>query len=262
MIPLRDDIPTHTFPFVNYALIAACVVVFFFQATAQDGGERMIIEYGMIPSRVTGLQAKLPAELQQHPEVQEMLALQAQTPPAVPPWATLFTCMFLHGGLMHILGNMLFLYIFGDNVEDRYGHVGYLLMYVGAGVAAGLLHLWSAPGSMIPTVGASGAIAGVMGAYLVMFRHARVITLIPLGILTQLIAVPAPFFLVLWFLIQLVSATGAAAEGAGVAFWAHVGGFVAGVGATWLLCRLRWIDPCSQGLQHAPAWNRRRMTWN
>lgn len=251
MIPLRDDIPTHSIPWVNYGVIIACILVFVCEVTAPDGGEAIIFGYGMVPARVTG-QPLAPALLEQG---------AVPPPPAIAPWLTLFTCMFLHGGVMHILGNMLFLYIFGDNVEDHYGHVGYALMYLGSGLAAGVLHILSAPGSEVPTVGASGAIAGVMGAYFVMFRHARVMTLIPLGIFTQIVAVPAPFFLGIWFLMQLVSAAGDSAMTAGVAFWAHVGGFVAGIGSTWLLCRVGLLKRYDPHLRRVPAWQRRQLPW-
>ena len=259
MIPLRDDIPTHSVPWVNYALIISCIIVFVLEIAAPDGGEAIVYQYGMIPAQITG-----------RPVTERTVPVAPFTPdrtvtpppPAIAPWATLFTSMFLHGGLMHIVGNLLFLYIFGDNVEDRYGHFGYLLMYVASGIAAGLLHLLSVPASSIPTVGASGAIAGVMGAYFVMFPHARVMTLIPLGILTQIIAVPAPFFLGLWFLMQLFSATGTSSDGAGVAFWAHVGGFVVGTGATWLLQRTQRLRPVAPRQYRVPAWERRGLPWN
>jgi membrane associated rhomboid family serine protease len=134
---------------------------------------------------------------------------------------------------MHIVGNMWFLVIFGDNIEDRYGHVPYLLMYLLSGLAAGLVQIASGPSSVIPTVGASGAIAGVMGSYLVLFPHARVVTIIPLGIIWQTMELPGPVFLGIWFVFQLVSAAFTPPDVGGVAFWAHVGGFVAGVALTW-----------------------------
>lgn len=262
MFPLRDDIPTRTVPWVNYTIIAACVVVFSIQAASPDGGERSAFEYGMVPARVTGLPPAPPPEPPAgHPELR-FPAFDEVPPPAISPWLTLFTCMFLHGGLMHIVGNMWFLYIFGDNVEDRYGHVGYALMYLGCGLAAGVLHIVSSPASPIPTVGASGAIAGVMGAYLVMFRHARVLTLIPLGIFTQLVAVPAPFFLGIWFLFQLLSAAASSGVGGGVAWWAHVGGFAAGVGVTWLLGLVGRVPRGYVREYPLPAWQRRKLPWH
>lgn len=257
MIPLRDDIPTRIVPVVNYFIIVSCVMVFLAQLSAPDDGEGLIYGYGMVPARLTG---DTPTAIVDGNRV--LRPAGAPVPPAaVSPWATVFTCMFLHGGFMHILGNMLFLYIFGDNVEDRYGHLGYVLMYVISGVVASLLHLASAPHSPIPTIGASGAIAGVMGAYLVMFPHARVMTLLPLGIFTQIVAVPAQFFLVLWFVMQLVSATSTTSDGAGVAFWAHVGGFVAGVGMTWLLQTVGIIRPIVRARPPVQAWGRQQLPW-
>jgi membrane associated rhomboid family serine protease len=261
LFPLRDDIPTHSVPIVNYAIIAACALVFFVEASSPDGGERIVFQYGMTPARVTGQPSTpMPAPPPGHPEAR-LPPLEELPAPPFAPWLTLFTCMFLHGGLMHIVGNMWFLYIFGDNVEDRYGHVGYALMYIGSGLAAGLLHLLSSPSSPIPTVGASGAIAGVMGAYFLMFRHAQVMTLIPLGIFTQLVAIPAPFFLGLWFLFQLLSAAGSDGVGGGVAWWAHVGGFAAGLGVTWLLGLSGNLPRSSVRVVPTRPWHRRRIPW-
>src|SRR5262249_34301990 len=155
--------------------------------------------------------------------------LEQEAPePAISPWWTLLTCMFLHGGWLHIIGNMWFLYIFGDNVEDRLGHFGYALFYLGSGVFASLTHLLTNASSTVPTLGASGAIAGVMGAYMVLYPHARVLTLIPIFYFIQILLLPAPLFLGIWFLIQAFQGTFAitsAKEGAGVAWWAHIGGF-------------------------------------
>jgi len=259
MFPIRDDVPTTTVPWVNYLIIGLCTAAYIGQVGAPEGFERTVSEYGMVSGRVTG---KLPADKTLEMEVQTEEGQQdiEVGPPSIPPWMTVITCMFLHGGFMHILGNMWFLYIFGDNVEDRYGHLGYALLYLGSGLAAGLLHIASSPGSPVPTVGASGAIAGVMGAYFVLYRHARVMTLIPLGIFTQLIAIPAPFFLGLWFVMQLVSAAGTSSGATGVAFWAHVGGFVAGMGVTWLLgFRQQEVHP--EVNDPTPAWQRRRYPW-
>ncbi len=155
------------------------------------------------------------------------------SPSPIPEWSTLFTSMFLHAGIMHIAGNLWFLYIFGDNVEDRFGHRNYLLMYLASGLAAGLLHVFSGPDSGIPTIGASGAISGVMGAYLLLYPTARVVALIPLGpVITQQV-LPAPLFLGIWFVIQLVSGLGSSGNTGGVAWWAHVGGFGAGFALAW-----------------------------
>ncbi|TWT87841.1 rhomboid family intramembrane serine protease [Neorhodopirellula pilleata] len=161
-------------------------------------------------------------------------------PSAVPPWMTLVTCMFLHGGWMHFLGNMWFLYIFGDNVEDRLGHFGYVLLYLGTGVMAGLAHYISQTDSPVPTLGASGAIAGVMGAYAFLYPHARVLAVLPLFVIFTTFVVPAPVFLGLWFAIQVFSGIGSlgAGVGGGVAWWAHAGGFAAGIIAAVIIGRL------------------------
>ena len=147
------------------------------------------------------------------------------------PWSTVLSCIFLHGGLMHLLGNIWFLYIFGDNVEDRMGKPGYLIFYLVSGMAASLAHFAFQPESPIPTIGASGAVAGVMGAYMLLYPRARVTALLPLFYILQVIVVPAPVFLGIWFVIQLVQGTFSmgAAEAAGVAWWAHAGGFAFGL---------------------------------
>jgi membrane associated rhomboid family serine protease len=236
-------------PVVNYTLIAACVVVFLMQMSAPDDGEEIISRYGMISYRVTHnesgpIVAQVPAEVRdRHGEIRVVNQERELPALTIPPWMTVFTCMFLHGGLMHIVGNMWFLVIFGDNIEDRYGHVPYLLMYLLCGLAAGLLQLVSSPSSPIPTVGASGAIAGVMGAYLVLYPHARVVTLIPLGFVWPTVLLPAPLFLGIWFLFQIGSAAFAEPGVGGVAFWAHVGGFVAGAAMTWWGQQAGWLAP-------------------
>ena len=161
-------------------------------------------------------------------------------------WEALLTSMFLHGSWMHFLGNMLFLWIFGDNVEARLGHVRFVLFYLLCGVAAALAQVWMNPASPVPMVGASGAIAGVMGAYFVMYPHSRILAVVPLFIFMEIIEVPAVFFLGLWFLMQFFSGVGSMAVGAqagGIAFWAHVAGFAAGVALVFLLrkpARKQW----------------------
>jgi len=251
MIPLRDNIPSRSVPFVNFAMIAICAIVFFAQLS---GGENstLVERYGMIPARV--LHPSQPVEI---PVAQEVTGHERQrlpdgrvvevpvvrtitkqaAPSAVPAAFTLLTCIFLHGGWMHFLGNMWFLWIFGDNVEDRFGHFGYLIFYLAIGAAASLSHLVSAPGSTMPTIGASGAIAGVMGAYLVSYPHARVQALVPIIVIMQIVVVPAPLFLGLWMLMQLFQGVSSitAVETTGVAFWAHIGGFAIGAAVTWLL---------------------------
>ena len=211
MIPLKDDNPTRTFPFVNYATIAACVAVFLWQLSLGERIEAAIYAYGLIPDVLLG-DARLPPEIK-----------------AVPAWMTVFTSMFLHGGVMHLLGNMLYLWIFADNVEDRFGHGRFIVFYLLSGVGAALAQALPDPDSQIPMVGASGAISGVLGAYMLMFPRAHVLVLIPLGVFTRVVHLPALLVLGLWFAMQLLSEMMAPASGGGVAFRAHIGGFVAGM---------------------------------
>ncbi len=212
MFPISDDNPRIGTPYVTWSVIGACVLVFFWQVSlGASGGEIAIYEFGMIPARLLGA-AALDPELT-----------------AVPAWSTVFTSMFMHGGWLHLGFNMLFLWIFGDNVEDCMGHARYLIFYLVCGVAAALAQAFVSPGSTIPMVGASGAISGVLGAYLLLHPRATVRTVIFLGIFVTMMHLPALIVLGLWFLMQLVSATFSNSGEAGVAFWAHVGGFVAGM---------------------------------
>ncbi|TWU48750.1 Rhomboid family protein [Rubripirellula tenax] len=232
MIPLRDNIPSRTTPFVNYAILAVCAVAFAMQLAEPAG--TIAESFGMVPLRLTDPTAV--ASLTQVTQVRTPVGVElvnqeyVLAPATIPPWMTMFTCMFLHGGWMHFIGNMWFLYIFGDNVEDRLGHVGYAMMYLGTGVAAGLAHYATDSLSPIPTIGASGAIAGVMGAYAWLYPHARVQAVLPIFIILQIFVLPAPVFLGIWFLMQTYSgiASSAASGSGGVAWWAHIGGFVAG----------------------------------
>jgi membrane associated rhomboid family serine protease len=200
MFPLSDVIPSRTFPIATITLIVINALVFLYEATLPDPLlRRFVAQYGLIPAYFS--------------------------------WGAVLTSMFLHGGWLHVIGNMLYLWIFGDNVEDRLGHVGYVVFYLAAGTTAALLQVMMAPGSMVPMVGASGAIAGVMGAYFVLYPQSRVLTAVLIFFYLELIEIPAIFFLGIWFLMQLfsgVGSIGAAADTGGVAFWAHVGGFVAG----------------------------------
>jgi len=209
MIPLKDINPTRTFPFVNIALILVNVVVFVYQVTlAPHAYKVFVLANATVPARI-------PAFLAGHTSAQ--LALEP-----------LFTSMFLHGGWMHLLGNMLFLYIFGDNVEDVFGHVGYLFFYVFCGIGSGLIHVLFNWHSAIPALGASGAISGVMGAYAVYFPHNKILTFF----FIFLIPIPAIFILGYWFLLQFLAAIypqGLTGAPAGVAIWAHIGGFLMGV---------------------------------
>lgn len=210
MIPLRDDNPVRTTPIVTYAVLAACVGVFVWQVSLGAQMEAAVFAYGLIPDVLLG-DARLPPELAR-----------------IPAWLTVFTSMFLHGGVMHLLGNLLYLWIFADNIEDRLGHGRFVVFYLLCGVAAALAQALPDPDSQIPMVGASGAISGVLGAYLLLYPRAHVLVLIPLGVFSQITRLPALLVLGLWFGMQLVSEMFAPA-GAGVAFRAHIGGFVAGM---------------------------------
>lgn len=214
MIPLRDNVPSGRFPLVNTLLIVANFIVFFHELSIGPAGlTRLIDRWGIIPARL--------APLLHHPSIG-----------ALPAYATLVSAQFIHGGWLHILGNMLFLFIFGDNVEDRMGHARYLFFYLLVGVVANAVYVLVSPASAVPTIGASGAIAGVLGAYLVSYPRARVLTLIILVIFVTVVRLPAWIFLLYWFFLQVISGfatlPSAAAAASGVAWWAHIGGFVAG----------------------------------
>jgi membrane associated rhomboid family serine protease len=213
VLPLNDDNPTEITPVVTLALIIACVLVFLYQVSLPpEAGELFVYRYGAIPGAIVG-HAALPPEAV-----------------ALPAFATLLTSMFLHGGWMHLIGNMLYLWIFGNNIEDVMGHVRFVIFYITCGILAALSHALIDPASTVPMVGASGAISGVLGAYLLLFPRAQVLVLIPLGIFTRLMYVPAGFVLGLWFVLQLLSGgMTLGRQGGGVAFFAHVGGFVAGM---------------------------------
>jgi membrane associated rhomboid family serine protease len=211
LIPLRDDNPVSRTPAVTWLLLGACVLVFLWQVSLPPPARQAAIyALGFIPAVVLQ-DARLPDEL----------AL-------VPGTATLLTSMFMHGGWMHLIGNMLYLWIFADNVEDRLGHGRFVAFYLLSGVAAAFAQALPDPGSTIPMVGASGAISGVLGAYLLLYPRAHVLVLIPLGVFSRIVPVPALLVLGLWFALQLVSSLGAP-EGGGVAFRAHAGGFLAGM---------------------------------
>lgn len=243
MIPIRDNIPSQTTPLVNYAVIAICSLAFAFQLLAAQSDVAIVERFGMVPQRISTPGATVVVSQEvivRSPLGDRRAVVQRELQPsAVPAWATLVTCMFLHGGWMHFLGNMWFLYIFGDNVEDRLGHVGYTIAYLATGLAAGLAHYAAGPDSPIPTIGASGAIAGVMGAYALLYPHAKVLAVLPIVIILQTFVVPAPVFLGIWFLIQTFNGIGSMSSGmaGGVAWWAHIGGFVAGAGVALLVGR-------------------------
>jgi membrane associated rhomboid family serine protease len=231
VIPLRDNIPARTTPWVNYAMIAACTVVFLFQSSDREG--TLTLEFGMVPVRVAHPDQEIIVQSNagRDPYTGMPLIIEERLPPSrYAPWTTLLTCIFLHGNFLHLLGNMWFLYIFGDNVEDRLGHWGFLAFLMGCGGLASGVHFLSDVNSLIPTIGASGAVAGVMGAYLLLYPHARVMTLIPIFFFLHMVVLPAPIFLGIWFLLQLLQGTFSigSMQAGGVAWWAHIGGFAAG----------------------------------
>ena len=216
MIPLRDANPTRRTPVVTLSLIAACSVVFALELSIEaSGGEAALAAFfdtwGAVPSRIS--------------------AALAGTGDAGAAATGVLASLFLHGGWEHLIGNMLFLWIFGNNIEDRLGRLPFLVFYLLGGIAAALAQVWIEPTSDIPLVGASGAIATTLGAYIVLYPRARILTLVFLGFFFQLIEVPALIVLALWFVLQLidgVATLGAPTAGGGVAFFAHIGGFVVG----------------------------------
>jgi membrane associated rhomboid family serine protease len=212
MIPLKDDTPSALKPYVTVSLIAACFAVFVWQQTlGVEAGRRAVAALGAIPA-VLLTAARLPADMQW-----------------VPRFATPFTSMFLHGGWLHLLGNMLYLWIYGDNVEDCLGHARYVLFYLACGAAAIAAQAVSEPGSAYPIIGASGAISGVLGAYLLLFPRAKVLTLVILPFFFTTVRLPAMLLLLLWFAVQLVSHVAVQGDGAAVAYGAHIGGFLTGM---------------------------------
>lgn len=208
MIPLSDENTTSRTPVVSYALLGAILLAFLWQLQA---GNAAVYAFGLIPARLVH-GAVLPPQLEW-----------------APAWATVFTSMFLHGGWLHLGGNLLYLWIFGDNVEDALGRGRFVAFYLLCGVAAALVQTVSETTSLIPMIGASGAISGVLGAYMRLYPHARVRVLFPLFIVFYTIRVPAWMVLGLWFLFQLVSSTMIQAGQGGVAFFAHIGGFLSGL---------------------------------
>ena len=213
MLPLKDDIPSRRFPLVTYGIIAVNVVIFMFEATM--GSEQLQAFFQLV--------AVIPAEY--------TAFLRGEPVPLLKLLVAPFASMFLHGGWMHLFGNMWFLYLFGDNVEDAMGHFRFLVFYLLSGLAATAAHIFVNPLSPIPIVGASGAISGVVGAYFLMFPTARVLTLVPVFFFVDIVLLPAVVFIGLWFLFQFWSGllSLAVPHMGGVAWWAHIGGFVAGL---------------------------------
>jgi len=213
MIPLRDDIPSSRFPAVTVTIIALNALIFLRELSLGPHLEGMLLDFAIVPARYT------------RPDVAQYFSAPEQI-------LAFFSSMFLHGGWVHLLGNMWILWIFGDNVEDRLGRLRYLALYLASGLAAALLHIYTNPGSLVPTIGASGAIAGVMGAYFRFYPFARVETLIPPFFFGPTFVLPAVLFLGWWFLLQFFNGALSLAVRdrgfSGVAWWAHVGGFLFG----------------------------------
>lgn len=210
MIPIRDTTPSKSLPVVNNTLIGINVVLFLVEILQGPAMDRFIYIYGLVPARYSI----------QHLAQQFTLFQQAVA------WISF---MFLHGGIWHLLGNMWFLYIFGDNVEDRLGPLRYLAFYLLCGLASGVSHVLLNLHSTAPTIGASGAVAGVMGAYFLLYPRSKILTLIPIIIIPWFVEIPAFIFLGLWFLMQLVNASVSFGSASGIAWWAHVGGFLGGM---------------------------------
>jgi len=229
VFPLKDDLPTRSTPVVTVGIIAINVLVYLYQASLEVGGfpegaraaQAFVFEFGLIPCRLTGacqVVGDLPS-----------------------PLFTVLSSMFLHGGLFHILGNMLYLWIFGNNVEDTLGHVRYTLFYVASGVAAAATQVLVGPDSRVPMIGASGAVSGVLGAYILLFPHAHVVTLVVFGFFWRIVRIPAGLVLGFWIVLQIVSGLGSLGMGGGVAWFAHIGGFFAGMGLLLLMRRGRVV---------------------
>src|SRR5262245_51415229 len=218
MIPLKDDLPTRSVPAVTVLLMALNILVFLYQASLEIGtagegvgaGPDFAKEFGLIPCRLVGscqLAGDLPA-----------------------PVFTIFSSMFLHGSFFHIAGNMLYLWIFGNNVEDTLGHGRFIVFYLASGVAAALTQTMVETSSMVPMIGASGAISGVLGAYVLLFPHANVLTLVIFGFFWRVVSIPALLVLGFWMVVQILNGLGSFGAGGGVAWFAHIGGFFAGMG--------------------------------
>jgi membrane associated rhomboid family serine protease len=220
LIPYKDDNPTERFPFFTILLIVLNILIFFFSLLLDP--QRVAYHYGAVPRALVTLQSVQP----------------------IHPFLTVVTSMFLHGGLFHLAGNMLYLWIFGNNIEDRLGHLRFLVFYLFCGYFAAYAHAITEPNSVIPMIGASGAVSGILGAYLLLYPRAHVYTLIFLGFFVQVVRLPALIVIGFWAIIQLVSGitAKAAVSGGGVAWFAHIGGFVFGLGAIrFLIPKRRWI---------------------
>ena len=210
MIPLRDTIPSRNHPVVNNSIIGVNIVVFLIQLTQGSAIYDFDYLYGLVPARYS------------IPYISYYFSATEQIFPFI-------SFMFLHGGFLHLISNMWTLYIFGDNVEDRLGPVRYLAFYLACGLSSGLTHLYFNYYSDLPTIGASGAIAGVMGAYFILYPESKILTLIPIIIIPWITEISAFFFLAFWFLLQFLNAAGSSGQAGGIAWWAHIGGFIFGI---------------------------------
>jgi membrane associated rhomboid family serine protease len=225
MIPISDNIPVRTKPYVCYAVLIINIVVFLVDRVLPHGPLGNLWQFAMVPySVVHGVSIAPMIESGRIVGFQQAPGLGLQ-----PQWLTIFTSMFMHGGFMHIGGNMLYLWIFGNNIEDVLGHVRFLVFYLVCGALAAMAHILFNIGSPVPTVGASGAIAGVLGAYLILFPTARVKTLVLIWFIWDYVEIPAIILLGIWFASQILNLGGSAGSSGGVAYWAHIGGFIAGV---------------------------------
>jgi membrane associated rhomboid family serine protease len=235
MFPLKDDNPTTIAPLVTWSLIAINVAIFLYQGSLGPRAQSCVYKYGAIPAVVTG-ERSLPGNLA-----------------VIPPFLSIFTSMFLHGGWLHLIGNMWYLWIFGNNIEEAMGRLRYLSFYLICGFSASLSHILLNTGSTLPSIGASGAIAGVLGAYAMLYPRARVLTFVLLVFFIRLLYIPAGFMLGFWFIFQLLSGSMAGDQNAGgVAFWAHIGGFIAGVILVGLFKKkeIRFFNP----QRHSVGW--------
>lgn len=236
MLPLKDDIPTRRFPFLTVALIVACVAVYFgFEQgglTLGPAGNERVVEWGAIPYELTNPGSEC-APFRGRVVCEGQAGVRGEAPDQPPWWVTVFSSMFMHGGLLHLGGNMLFLWIFGTNIEDSMGRARFVAFYLLGGIAALVAQVVTDPDAAVPTVGASGAIAAVLGGYAVLYPRARVVTLVFIIIIFTVIELPALVVLGLWFLLQVLYGAAEAAqplgEGGGVAYFAHIGGFVFGL---------------------------------
>lgn len=221
MIPLRDTTKSKTTPIVNYILIMLCGAVFLYEVSLGVKAESLIQRFAVIPADIAAI------VFGNHGSLNSVIVQTIHA--GTHPLATLVTALFLHGGWMHLIGNMLYLYIFGDNVEDRLGHVGYLFFYLLCGIGATITEVYFHRESVVPIIGASGAIAGVLGAYFLLFPKAKITTVIPLFIFFPIVELSAFFFLGFWFVMQFISGSlSMGPEAGGVAWWAHAGGFIVG----------------------------------